>query len=315
MHTHSLSDWQHDHVFLGVGHDRNERRTWIVVGVTAVMMVGEIAAGLMFGSMALLADGIHMATHAGALAIAAAAYAFARRHAGDRRFTFGTGKVGELAGFSSALILAVIAVLIGYESALRLTAPTPIRFDESIAIAALGLIVNLLSAWLLHRDEETDAHDHDHDHHYHDHNLRAAYLHVLADALTSVMAILALLAGRFFGWLWMDPIVGLLGAIVIARWAWSLMRVSGAVLVDSMPAGDTARQIQQMLEQDGDRVSDLHLWRVGPGHLAVIVALVSDHPLEPDVYRQKLLQIPHISYVTVELQLCKGKIEAAELKH
>lgn len=304
MHTHSLSDWQHDHVFLGVGHDRNERRTWIVVGVTAVMMVGEIAAGLMFGSMALLADGIHMATHAGALAIAAAAYAFARRHAGDRRFTFGTGKIGELAGFSSALILAVIAVLIGYESALRLTAPTPIRFDESIAIAALGLIVNLLSAWLLHRDEETDAHDHDHDHHHHDHNLRAAYLHVLADALTSVMAILALLAGRFFGWLWMDPVVGLLGAIVIARWAWSLMRVSGAVLVDAVPAGDTARQIQQMLEQDGDRVSDLHLWRVGPGHLAAIVALVSDHPLEPDVYRQKLLQIPHMSHVTVEVQRC-----------
>src|SRR5471030_3391234 len=206
MHSQSLSDWSHEHVFLGAQHDRNEKRTWLVVGLTAAMMVVEIAGGSIFGSMALLADGWHMSTHAGALAIAAFAYRFARNHARDPRFAFGTGKLGDLAGFTSAIVLALIALAIGYESVVRLFQPVSIHYDEAIAIAVVGLGVNLVSAWLLggehHHDHGHDHGDDDHEHHHyhHDHNLRAAYWHVLADALTSVLAIAGLLAARFYGW-------------------------------------------------------------------------------------------------------------------
>ncbi|NBJ12821.1 CDF family Co(II)/Ni(II) efflux transporter DmeF [Microvirga sp. SYSU G3D207] len=254
MHSHTLNHWQHDHVFLGEDHDRHERRTWLVVGLTAVMMVAEIVAGTIFGSMALVADGWHMSTHAAALAIAALAYRFARRHAHDPRFSFGTGKVGELAAFSSAIILALIALLIGYESLMRLMNPVSIQFGEATVVAVIGLAVNLASAWLLagdhhghhyhdHGHHHAHGHEHNHDHggqHHHGHgdhhggdtNIRAAYLHVLADALTSVLAIVALLAGRFYAWSWLDPLMGVAGALVIAQWSWGLIRTAGATLLD-----------------------------------------------------------------------------------
>lgn len=317
MHSHSIASWHHEHVFLGADHVRNERRTWIVVGLTATMMVAEIIAGIVFGSMALLADGIHMATHAGALTITAGAYLVARRYARSEHFTFGTGKVGELAGFSSALILAVIALLIGVESAVRLTAPVPIRFDEAIAVAVLGLIVNLASAWLLYDGGHHESHHHHHDtqaehgHRHDDHNLRAAYFHVLTDALTSVLAIVALLTGRFYGWIWMDPLMGIVAGIVIARWSWSLLRGAGAVLLDAMPDKTLSRDIQRALERNGDRVCDLHLWQVGPGHMALIVAIVSDQPQAPGVYKARLKGLPQLSHVTVEVHPCNHMQEAA----
>ncbi len=293
----SIGPWQHRHVFLGEDHARNERRTWFVVALTAAMMVAEIVAGAAFGSMALLADGFHMATHAGALTISGAAYLFSRRHAHDGRFAFGTGKLGDLAGFTSAVILALIALLIGYESVLRLVAPVAIHFNEAIVVAVFGLIVNLASAWLLkdsaHHGHGHQAHDHDHDlrehdpahrhvHDRRDHNLRSAYVHVLADALTSVLAITGLLAGRSFGWVWMDPLMGIVGALVIARWSWGLVRDTGAVLLDTVPASGLSDAIRHRLEHGTDRVSDFHLWRIGSGHLAAIISVshvtVEVHP-------------------------------------
>lgn len=311
MHTHTLANWQHPHVFLGAGHDRNERRTWLVVALTAAMMVAEIIGGHIYGSMALIADGWHMSTHAGALTIAALAYRFARRHLHDPRFAFGTGKLGELAAFSSALILALIALVIGYESLVRLANPIAIRFDEAIAIAVIGLAVNLLSAWLL-RDDHAHSHAHEHAHddhhhghpHHHDYNLRAAYLHVVADAMTSVLAIVALLAGRFYGWVWMDPVMGIVGAALITHWSITLMRSSGAVLLDVVPDLRIAGRIKERLEIDGDRVADLHVWRLGPGHAGLIAAVVSDRPQAPIVYKERLTGLTGLSHVTIEVHAC-----------
>jgi cation diffusion facilitator family transporter len=320
MHTHTLEPWQHRHVFLGRRHAENERRTWLVVALTAAMMVAEIVGGTVFGSMALVADGWHMSTHAGALAIAALAYRFARRHAEDAYFGFGTGKLGDLAGYSSAIILAVIALLIGYESALRLLTPVSIGFDQAIAIAVIGLAVNLGSAWLLRDDHAPGDHGpdhhaaghhspagpHHHNHrHQHDHNLRAAYLHVVADALTSVLAIAALLAGRFYGWVWMDPLMGVVGAAVIAHWSAGLLRASGAVLLDAVPDTRLAAQLKGRLEQGTDRVADLHLWRLGPGHLGLLASIVSDDPQAPDAYKARLAGIAGLSHVTVEVHACR----------
>lgn len=319
MHSHSLDDWRHDHLFLGADHARNERRTRWVVALTAAMMVAEILGGLAFGSMALLADGLHMATHAGALGIAALAYRYARRHARDPRFAFGTGKLGDLAGFASALVLAVVSIGIGWESVLRLLNPVAIAYDEAIVIAVVGLAVNIASAWLLHDDghhHHDHGHHHDHDHHqahghhghgHHDrdHNLRAAYFHVLADAVTSVGAILGLLAGRFYGWAWMDAVMGIVGGIMIARWSWGLLRDSGAVLLDTVPDPGLAESIRDRLETGGDRIADLHLWRVGPGHAAAIVALVSDRPLPPAQYKARLGGLAGLSHVTVEVNRCE----------
>jgi cation diffusion facilitator family transporter len=316
-----MHNWTHDHVFLGRDHHRNERRTWLVVALTAVMMAVEIAAGLLFGSMALLADGLHMMTHAGALGIAAGAYAYARRHARDPSFTFGTGKVGDLASFASAIVLAMVALLVAYESAIRLYAPVPIRFDDAIAVAAVGLAVNLVSAWLLrdghhHHHAQDHAHEHGHGpehghdhgrHHHHidrDHNLRSAYLHVLADAATSVFAIAALLAGRLYGLVWLDPVMGLAGAILIGHWSIGLMRHAGAVLTDAVPDPHLAERIRERLETGDDRLADLHLWRVGPGHTAVMVTIVSDKPQEPNHYKRQLRGLPSLSHVTVEVQRC-----------
>jgi cation diffusion facilitator family transporter len=305
MHTSTIEPWRHEHVFLGADHARNEGRTAIVIALTGVMMVSEIVAGTLFGSLALVADGWHMATHAGALAISAFAYRYARRHAHDPRFAFGTGKLGDLAGYTSAIVLALIALLIAWESLARLATPVPIRFNEAIAVAAIGLGVNLLSAWLLRGDRHHD-HGHDEGHHHADHNLRSAYLHVVADALTSVLAIIGLLAGSLYGWVWMDPLMGLVGALLIARWSWGLMRDAGGVLVDAVPDGSLAERIRERVEIDGDRVSDLHVWRVGPGHSAVVVALVADRPQPPAIYKARLAALPGLSHVTVEVQPCES---------
>ncbi len=315
MHSHTLDGWRHEHVFLGAAHDRNERRTWLVVGLTATMMVVEIVGGSIFGSMALLADGWHMSTHAGALAIAAFAYRFARNHARDPRFAFGTGKLGDLAGFTSAIVLALIALAIGYESAVRVFQPVVIHYDEAIAIAVVGLGVNLVSAWLLggehHHDHAHDHDDHDdHDehehHHHHDHNLRSAYWHVLADALTSVLAIAGLLAARFYGWTWLDPVIGLVGAVVIARWSWGLIRDSGAVLLDAAPNRALGEAIRAKLETGHDRIADLHVWRLGPGHNGAIVSLVADEPEPVEHYKERLEGIAGLSHVTIEVHRCTG---------
>jgi cation diffusion facilitator family transporter len=280
------------------------------------MMVVEIVGGSIFGSMALLADGWHMSTHAGALAIAAFAYRFARNHARDPRFAFGTGKLGDLAGFTSAIVLALIAMAIGYESVVRLFQPVSIHYDEAIAIAVVGLGVNLVSAWLLggeHHHEHAHDHDehnhdhHDHDHHHHDHNLRAAYWHVLADALTSVLAIVGLLAARFYGWTFLDPLIGVVGAVVIARWSWGLIRDAGAVLLDAAPNRALDEAIRSKLEVDHDRIADLHVWRLGPGHNAAIVSLVADHPEPVEHYKERLEGIAGLSHVTVEVHRCTGQ--------
>jgi cation diffusion facilitator family transporter len=286
MHFHSLDNWTHDHVFLGGQHARNERRTWLVVGLTVGMMFAEIIGGTIFGSMALLADGWHMSTHAMALGIAALTYRYARRHAHDTRFVFGTGKLGELAAFTSAVVLAMVALGIAYESFARFANPVPIAYGEAIAIAAVGLAVNAASAWLLrdgHHHHGSDDHHRDHahghaHHHAHDNNLRAAYIHVVADAATSVLAIVALLLARSYGWTWIDPLVGVIGGIVIASWAYGLMKSSGSVLIDVMPDHHMADDIRNRLETGGDRISDLHVWQVGPGHQAAIISIVTHVP-------------------------------------
>jgi cation diffusion facilitator family transporter len=325
MHSHSMDDFRHEHLFLGADHARNERKTWTVIVLCGAMMVAEIGGGALFGSMALIADGLHMSTHAGALLIAALAYTYARRHAHDRRFTFGTGKLGDLAAFTSAIVLAMIALLIGWESVERLLHPVSIAFDEAIAVAVLGLGVNLASAWLLrdephhHGHDDHDhapdhAHDHDDHHHHAEHaaahhrdlNLRAAYVHVLADAAVSILAIVGLVAGREFGLVWMDPVMGIVGACVIANWAWGLVRAAGATLLDLLPDETLAAKVLTRLEQGDDRVADLHLWRVGPGHCAAVVSIVSDAPEPLDAYKARLADLPGLSHVTIEVLVCPG---------
>lgn len=312
MHAHSIERWQHHHAFLGAKHDRHERRTWFVVALTAVMMIAEIVGGAWFGSIALVADGWHMSTHAGALAIAGFAYRFARKYAHDPRFTFGTGKLGELAGFASAVILILVASFIGYESVQRIIAPVAISFSQAIGVATIGHIANIVSAFLLrddHHDHEQHGHDrhardHHHHHGHHDTNIRAAYLHVLADALTSVLAILALLAARYYGWVWMDPAAGIIGAVVIASWSISLLRSSGTTLLDMVPDPSLSLRIKERLEVAGDRVSDLHIWRVGPGHTALVASVVTDEPQDPSIYKPRLRGLPRLSHVTVEVHIC-----------
>jgi cation diffusion facilitator family transporter len=312
--------------FLGTRHERNEQRTWWVVWLTAAMMVGEIVGGTLYGSMALVADGWHMATHAAALTVAALAYSYARKHRDDPRFAFGTGKVGELAGFASAVTLGIVALLIAWESLLRLVNPHVIHFEQAIAIAVLGLVVNLLSARLLHddhghghdhaghdhHDDDGHAHDHDHAHdgshahpheraHTRDSNMHAAYLHVLADAVTSVLAIVGLLAGRLYGWLWLDPVIGIVGALVIGYWSINLVRTAARSLLDASTNQKLLDAVTARLENGSDTITDLHLWRVGPGHSALIVSLSSDQPAAPDVYKARLKGLRGLSHVTIEV--------------
>ncbi|MCK4207677.1 CDF family Co(II)/Ni(II) efflux transporter DmeF [Brucella pituitosa] len=305
-HSHDKAlNSSHEHVFLGDDHARNERRTWLVIAITASMMVIEIVAGNVFGSMALTADGWHMSTHAAAMLIAALAYRYARKHVGNPRFTFGTGKLGDLAAFASAIVLALIALLIGWESFLRFQAPVTIDFQEAIIVAVIGLLVNLMCAWLL-KDDHHHAHDHGHSHDRSatkDHNLRAAYLHVLADALTSVLAIAALVLGSVYDWLWLDPAIGIVGAIVIARWSWGLIRDAGSVLLDYVPEGeDLPEEIEQIISREDAQIVDLHVWQLGPGHLGAIISIVTDKPRAPSYYRSKLAVIHDLSHVTVEVE-------------
>ncbi|WGT27099.1 CDF family Co(II)/Ni(II) efflux transporter DmeF [Pseudomonas marginalis] len=295
-----ITSHAHDHVFLGAAHDENARRTLWVVMLTVVMMVAEIAAGYLTGSMALLADGFHMATHAGALGIAAAAYAYAKRHARSPRYSFGTGKVGDLGGFASALILALVALGIGGESVVRLLEPTEVQFGTATLIAILGLVVNIVSALLLGHGH---SHEHDHEHHHgSDNNLKSAYVHVLADALTSVLAIAALLAGRYLGWVWLDPVIGIVGAIVIARWAWSLMGATAGVLLDQTDE-HVAAEIRELVEHPGDaRITDLHVWRVGPDAHAAIVSVVGQPTTDADSIRERLKAVHEVSHLTIEFR-------------
>jgi cation diffusion facilitator family transporter len=398
----------HDHYFLGTGHLRSERRTWMVIGLCLFMMIAEIVGGWLFGSIALVADGLHMSTHASALLLAALAYSYARRHASDPRFTFGTGKFGDLAGYTSAIVLAMIAIVIGYESASRLVAPVSIHFNEAIPIAVLGLIVNVASALLLgggRHDHALGHHVHgpDHDHNfghriqtgrgalmleifeagvpprfrlsrisgslpeankvtietlrpdgarqnfamanrggylesvdtipephaftavvtleraanshsvvfseYHDagaihrdNNMRAAVIHVLADAAVSVLVIVGLALARILGWVWMDPVVGLCGAVVIAAWSYGLVRDTGAILLDMNPDRPMEERLRSTIEVDGDRVTDLHLWRLGPGHLGAIVSIATNRERGPDHYRRLLDRFRSLSHVTIEVR-------------
>ncbi len=405
----SITAHGHSHVFLGEGHEKSERKTWAVIWLCGAMMIAEIVGGFLFGSIALVADGMHMSTHAGALLLAALAYSYARRHANDPRFTFGTGKLGDLAGFTSAVILAMIALLIGYEAVSRLFAPVPIHFSEAIPIACLGLAVNIASAWLLsggsHHHGHSHGHGHGHDDHGHDeahhiatsagtvvldvfedgvpprfrlhaeagpaltaqtasvetirpngarqmfafvgrdnflesvdeipephaftaqvrlgaenysvtfeehehahgaahrdNNMRAAVVHVMADAAVSVLVIVGLLLARAFHWLWMDPLAGIVGACVIASWSYGLIRDTGAILLDMNPDKRTADKVRQAIEGDGDEVADLHLWRLGPGHLGAIVSIITSKARGPAYYRTRLAAFPSLSHLTIEVQ-------------
>ena len=290
----------HDHVFLGSAHDDNAKRTLWVVALTVVMMVGEITAGYITGSMALLADGFHMATHAVALGIAAVAYGYAKRHASSQRYSFGTGKVGDLGGFASALILGMVSLGIGVESVMRLFQPTDVQFGTATLIAIAGLIVNIASALLLGHGHDHD--DHDHAHHGSDNNLKSAYVHVIADALTSVLAIVALLAGRYLGWVWLDPVMGIVGAIVIARWAWTLMGVTAGVLLDQTDA-HVAEEIRELVETPGDAtITDLHVWKIGPQAHAAIVSVLGEATVNADSIRERLKPVHEVSHLTVEFR-------------
>jgi cation diffusion facilitator family transporter len=336
----------HSHVFLGEKHEANERKTWAVIVLCGVMMVVEIVGGALFNSLALIADGLHMSTHAGAMLIAALAYTYARRHATDHRFVFGTGKLGDLAGFTSAIVLAVIALLIGYEAIERFIEPVPISFNEAIPIAVVGLVVNVVSAWLLsgdhhghshgpgghshaghdhapghthddghdHAHDHTDddrAHSHDHDHSNHpgqpaqatirDNSIRSAYVHVLADAFVSVLAITGLILAKLYGWLWMDPLAGIIGAVVIANWSVTLVKDTAGVLLDVCPDEVTRERVRRTIENDGDQVMDLHLWRLGPGHLAAVLAISTRQPRDAAFYRARLASFACLSHITVEV--------------
>jgi len=302
--------WQHDHVF---GQDRKmpgELRTLIVISLTAVTMVAEIVAGVMFGSMALLADGLHMASHASALAISLTAYVYARRHACDERFCFGTGKVNSLAGFTGAVLLALFALLMAWESIGRLLNPVAIAFGQAIGVALLGLAVNGLSVFVLGGGAAHDHHDGDreqfshanHHHEHHDHNLRSAYLHVLADSLTSVLAILALVGGKYLGLNWLDPVMGLAGAVLVARWSTGLLRTTSQTLLDHQGPETMRKAIRQSLEDlRGVHMTDLHLWQIGPGRYGLVVSLTARDPWAPDQYRRCLPNDLGLAHVTIEV--------------
>jgi cation diffusion facilitator family transporter len=320
-----MHHWEHDHVF---GQDRRrsgESRTLIVIALTVATMVLEVSTGVLFGSMALLADGLHMGSHAVALTVTAIAYRYARRHAGDPRFSFGTGKVNALGGFTGAVLLALFSAIMAWESLERLFAPVTIAFDQAIAVAVVGLLVNGASVVILgghhHGDGHDDHHPHEHggrhaghdhahhhdhhDHHGHDHNLRSAYLHVLADALTSLLAIVALLAGKHFGYHWMDPLMGIVGAALVAHWCVGLLRATSHTLLDRQAPEALLDRVRRAVESHGsDRVADLHLWSVGPGVHAAEIALVTHEALTPDDVKARLPADIGVVHTTVEIHRC-----------
>ncbi len=306
MHTQNLKNWQHDHVF---GQDQTlpgEKRTLLIVVVTAVMMIVEISAGLLYGSMALLADGLHMASHAAALGISVLAYVYSRRLAADRRFTFGTGKVSSLAGFASAVLLGGFAIFMVTESTGRLINPIAISFDPALIVAVIGLLVNGGSAWLLATTPQQGKHSHGHHkHHHHDHNLRAAYLHVLADALTSLLAIAALLAGKYYGANWLDPMMGFLGALLVARWSFGLLRETTQVLLDKRADHAVTDRLQKVIEgSSNDRIFDLHVWCIGHGIFAAEIAIISNEPKTPDHYKSLIPEELNIVHTAIEVHQC-----------
>ncbi len=330
MHSHDTEAWVHDHSFGQEQVRAGERKTITVILLTAVMMVVEIAAGVAFGSMALLADGLHMASHTAAIGIAAFAYIYARRHAFDTRFSFGTGKVNALAGFGSAVLLVVFALFMAWESTLRFINPVDIAFNQAIAVAVVGLVVNGVSAVILghshdhdhdhdhghdhghtHDHEQAHGHDHHHtqdhdrDHHRHDHNLRAAYIHVIADALTSLLAIFALLAGKYFGLNWLDPVMGIVGAILVGRWSYGLLRDTAQVLLDHQASKKVRERMKTAIESgDTASVTDLHVWSIGPALRAAAITVVSDTPQQPLYYRQLLPTDLGLVHVTIEVHQC-----------
>lgn len=309
MHTDNVSAWQHDHIFNQDQQRAGEKRTLLIVFITAIMMVVEITAGLVYGSMALLADGLHMASHAAALSIAVFAYVISRRLAADRRFAFGVGKINSLAGFASAVLLLGFALVMVIESTDRLINPLSIAFDQALIVAVVGLVVNGVSAWVLASTPHDHGHSHGHDHHDHhhghDHNLRAAYLHVLADAVTSLLAIGALLAGKYLGASWLDPVMGFVGAILVASWSYGLIRESSRVLLDNQVEEDRLAEVQASIEDNSlDRVTDLHVWSIGHGIFAAEIGVVSDIPKSPEHYKSLIPSKLRIVHATVEVHQC-----------
>lgn len=304
MREHDISPWRHEHLFTHGGEQENERRVLGVVMLTSVMMVTEIVGGWLFNSMAVLADGWHMSTHALALAIGVFAYRYARTHARNSAYSFGTGKVHALGSFSSAVILAVVALMVFGQSAWKLYRPEVIHYNEALLVATLSLMVNTASVFLLQDRHEHDHH-HDHEHaHHHDTNLKAAYAHVIADAFTSLLAIVALLLGKYLGWQRVDPLMGIVGSGVIASWSWSLIRATTDVLLDRQPDPALAESIRAQLEADGDtQVADLHLWHVAPGRLSAIVSLVA-HNVRPSEHYKKQLSSFGLAHTTIEVNQC-----------
>ncbi len=314
MHTETLDQWQHHHDFTTDNH-KGERMAYYVLLLTAVTMVVEIVAGTLFGSMALLADGWHMGTHVAAFLITIFAYRYARTHADSPNYAFGTGKVSVLGGFASAVALAVVALMMLLESLQRLFSPHAIQFDEAIFVAVIGLIVNVVSVFLLkddhhhhHHHGHDHHHEHGHDHHHHDHNLKAAYMHVIADAFTSLLAIIALLAGKYYGWSWMDPVMGIVGAVIITRWAYGLLSESAPILLDGSIEQQYQQKIQQAIEADADnRVADIHVWKVGANHYAAIISLVTHYPQEMAHYKALLKPFSRLSHITIEVNQCNSE--------
>ncbi len=316
MHQNNIEPWQHDHTFHQDQKRSGEKRTLLVAVITAMMMIVEIIAGIVFGSMALLADGLHMASHTVALSINVFAYVYARRHAKNRQFTFGTGKVNALGGFTGAVLLGMFAIVMAWESMKRFIHPVGIAFDQAILVATIGLVVNGVSIFILdnkhdhdHSDEENISHDH-----HGDHNLRSAYLHVLADALTSLLAIFALLAGKYFGLIWMDPLMGIVGAILVSHWSLGLLRTTSHVLLDKQASEQIQNEIKKCIESDGDsRVTDLHLWAIGPQIYSAIISIVTHHPKELEEYKKSIPSHLGLAHVTIEICKCReGKFSTTD---
>lgn len=311
MHDKNINIWQHGHTFGQEKKRDGERRTFIVIAITVTMMVVEITTGFIFGSMALLADGLHMASHATALIINLYAYMYARRHADNSSFSFGTGKVNALGGFTGAVLLAVFALMMAWGSFERIINPVAIAFNSAIFVAIIGLIVNGASVFILghegghHHDHEHEGNHHDHQHD-HDHNLKSAYYHVLADALTSILAIMALLVAKYFGLIWMDPVMGIVGAILVCRWSWGLLRDTSAVLLDRQGPEKIIKCIKGKIEsEDDNQISDLHLWEIGPGIYSVIIALVTHDPKPPEYYKELLSSDLSLAHITIEVNQCQ----------
>ena len=293
-----MSRWRHSHAFGQDKKQSGEFRTFIVIAITSSMMLVEIAAGLAFGSMALLADGLHMGSHTIALSINAFAYVYARRNANNERYSFGTGKVNTLGGYTGAILLAVVASMMAWESVERLIAPISIAFNQAIIVAVLGLVVNGASVFILGINQ---GHGHEHEHHRHDHNLRSAYFHVLADAITSLLAIFALLVGKYFGAVWMDSVMGVVGAALVARWSVGLLKSTGVILLDQQSSKETQDSIRKTIVNDDKRIVDLHLWAVGPDIYSAVISIVSRSPQQPEYYKSLLANDLTLDHVSIEV--------------